>query len=281
MQTPKKHRARCKAVECARYFAVNDAHLYTVQHRVPNPIARVLLIGPLASERHFAYHPWVRWARYLALNGIESLRYDYRGVGESTGVFENMSFADWSEDVRLLATWSASQLPRVPLVLHGLEIGAILAGRAFEAGLGNALLLWSPPAAANDALHSNLRSWAGLEQLYESPDNRRPTSDYIRRLEHGDTVEVQGYKWSGRLWSDSMSFCLPERLRGDTETDPELAQFVRKVELKRDAAPLVKPHLMYDEVRDLTWLYSENLRWILDIVAMQAVENNDSVHTKA
>ena len=92
-------------LECAGYFNVSGAALYTVLHEVADPVARVLLVGPFASERHFSYHPWVRWARYLAARGIEVLRYDYRGVGESTGRFEEMGFDHWSEDVDLLADW--------------------------------------------------------------------------------------------------------------------------------------------------------------------------------
>ena len=123
-------------VEHAGYCKVSGAYLYTVLHEVPDPLARVLLIGPFASERHNSYLPWVRWARYLAAKGIEVLRYDYRGIGESTGIFEEMTFDHWSEDVELLADWLKSRSPEVPLVLHGLEIGALLAGNAFHSGIG-------------------------------------------------------------------------------------------------------------------------------------------------
>lgn len=69
--------------ERAGYFEVPGAHLYTVLHEVKDPIARVLLVGPFASERHNSYIPWVRWARFLAARNIEVLRYDHRGIGRA------------------------------------------------------------------------------------------------------------------------------------------------------------------------------------------------------
>jgi Serine aminopeptidase, S33 len=253
-------------LERAGYFTVSGAALYTVLHEVPDPVARVFMVGPFASERHFSYHPWVRWARYLAARGIEVLRYDYRGVGESTGGFEEMGFGDWSEDVDLLANWLSSRAPRVPLLLHGLEIGAILAARSFAQGVGDALLLWSPPAHANQALRASLMRWAGLEQLFESADNRRSAADYIRKLEQGSSIEVAGYQWSSLLWRSSFDFHLPANLDDDVVASEAFQRPVRVVKLGREAAPLVKPYVGYDEVKDLSWLYASHYEWLAGVL---------------
>jgi len=253
--------------EQAGYFTVPGAHLYTVLHQVPEPVARVLLVGSFASERHFSYHPWVRWARYLAARGIEVLRYDYRGIGESTGVFEEMSFENWVEDIRLLSDWVAARSPSVPFLLHGLEIGAILAAKTFQRGIGDALLMWSPPTSANHALRSSLLRWAGLEQLLESPENRRSASEYIRQLEQGSPIEVQGYQWSSRLWRDSFHFDMPINMEGEPSSYGLSEKPVKIIKFGKDSTSLVMPYSRFDEVRDLTWLYSDSFEWVASVLA--------------
>jgi hypothetical protein len=249
--------------EHAGYFKVSGAYLYTVLHEVPDPLARVLLVGPFASERHNSYLPWVRWARYLASRRIEVLRFDYRGVGESTGIFEEMTFEHWSEDVQVLGDWFQRRSPEVPFVLHGLEIGAILAGKAFHDGTGSGLLLWSPPASAHQALKSTLLRWVGLELLYKPKEEVRPAAEYIRQLEQGGFVEVEGYQWSSCHWRESFGVALPTSLIDDSTAASAYDRPVRIVKLDKQAAPLVKGGFVgYDEAKDFDWLFSPNFDWI-------------------
>jgi hypothetical protein len=249
--------------ERAGYFPVSGAHLYTVLHEVEDPVARVLLVGPFASERHNSYLPWVRWARFLAADSIEVLRYDYRGIGESTGVFEQMTFEDWNQDVRLLAAWFADRSPHVPFVLHGLGLGAVLAGRAFDDGMGDGLLLWSPPVNANQALRATLMRWVGLEQIFKFGDDRKSAADYIRELEQGSPLDVDGYCWSHSLWRESFGFALPAALSTEQSAAQHYKRPVKIVKLTRDAAPLTKGGLVgYDDLKDFNWLYAPNRDWV-------------------
>jgi Serine aminopeptidase, S33 len=266
---------KTESAEDPNYFPVPGGHLYTVLHEAEEPVARVLLVGSFAAERHFSYQPWVRWARYLAARRIEVLRYDYRGVGESSGVFEEMNFDHWTEDVHLLAKWLSCRSPRLPLVLHGLEVGAILAGKCFDQGMGDGLLMWSPPGSANHALRTGLLQWASVKQLLESPENRTSAAKYIQQLQQGALIDVQGYQWSASLWRDSIDFKLPSSLDDESSASIAYKRPVRIVKLGKKASPLVPPFRGYLENPDFSSLYSENLQSIASMVETVTKDAND------
>ena len=255
--------------EHAGYISVPGAHLYAMLHRAACPAARALLVGPFASERQFAYHAWVRWARYLAARGIETLRYDHRGTGESTGGFESASFEQWRADTEALAGWLARQRPELPLLLHGVELGAVLAGRCFSGGAGEALLLWSPPANANQAMRAVLRRWAGIEQLYESPENRKSASEYIRELEGGSSVEVHGYAWQSKLWRESFAFGIPDGLRDEGAFMDDRGRPVKVDRFGANAESPSMPYRRYDDSHDLSALYDSTYKWVAEALRLK------------
>lgn len=262
-------------LEQAGYLESGGAHLYTVLHGVADPIARVLLVGPFASERFASYVPWVRWARFLSSRQIESLRFDYRGVGESTGVFEEMSFDDWNRDVSFLAGWLKSQSPDVPLILHGLELGALLANRTFAAGAGDALLLWSAPANANEVLRRPL-----ARHVFKNVYERKPLSDYVRQLEADQPLEVEGYQWSGRLWRESFAFQAPVA-NGEGITDSYSGRPIKVVKLDSGPASKLKGTAMGYAVSlnlDLSELFADSVEWMANPLASPRGGDPEIIH---
>jgi hypothetical protein len=185
-----------------------------------------------------------------------------------------MSFEDWGEDVRILAGQFARRSPRVPLVLHGLELGAILAARRFHEGTGDALLLWSAPANANQVLYSALVEWARTEED-ERSEVQKNASAYMRELEQGGLVEVQGYRWSSRLWHDSFHCDLPVGMEDESVSRETYKKPIKIVRLGEDAVPLVRSHLKHNEANELNWLYSCNFEWIAETVALPIGGHNE------
>ena len=258
--------------ERAGYFkTASGEHLYTVLHEAATPAARVLLIGPFASERHHSYLPWIRWARFLAARGVEALRFDYRGVGESTGSFEAMTFADWMEDVVELHAWLAQRSPRLPLFLHGLGLGAVFAGRAFADSSGDGLLVWAPPASAHAVLRSALLSWVTLQKLSRRAEERKALPRYLEELESEGILEVNGYRWSARLWRDSFDFTLPAFSDPEEGHPAPKSRPVRMVNLGNEASPLVRGGMGgYDEAKDFNWLFQANYDWLASVWAVRS-----------
>lgn len=203
-------------LEYADYLEIKQEQLYFVLHPTELPLrARVLLAGPFASERPHRYIAWVRWARYLANHGYEVMRFDYRGVGESTGRFEDFGLHSWSEDLRFCTDWMMQRGSEVPLVIHGLGMGALLGDRVFEQGKGKILLSWLPPKSAREMLYEQLK--LKMSNNFSLPSSEHKTRDqFIADLENGEVVEVEGHNWTPRLWVEAAEFVFEGNVTPDT-----------------------------------------------------------------
>jgi alpha/beta superfamily hydrolase len=249
------------------YLDQKGHQLYYVLHAASAPTALAVMVGPFASERVMTYAPWVRWARFLAQNGVTTLHFDYRGIGESTGNFEDLSVSDWLDDLNLCTSWLQGQNPGLPMVLHGLGFGGLIAANAFEKGSGNALLLWSPLTRGDQAIREALLRRMSFDMVQAGSGEAKSAVDYLAELDAGRPVTIEGYKVSSRLWKDCSALRLPTAAEKPSRP-------VHTVKLKQTEVPLVAGSGLWQALNprarmrhtplnpDLTKFFSTNLEWI-------------------
>jgi GT2 family glycosyltransferase/pimeloyl-ACP methyl ester carboxylesterase len=262
--------------EQAGYLDAGDERVYYFRHRARGSCrGAVLLIGPFGVERIYAYSSLVSWARRLALEGFEVLRFDYRGTGESTGQFEEMSLESWLEDIALCHEFLRELTGDVPLVLQGLRMGALLGARCFGEGKADAVLLWDPPASGEKMLKEVLRGKLAEDMALGIAGERKNRDAYIAEIEAGDIVEVDGYPWSRRLWESARQFDL--MLPPEDEPRPwqlvRLARSAKRREVepgKEWRIPVPVPPFWCDKktmVPDLSDLFEQSLGWTVDAIS--------------
>jgi len=190
------------------FLDLEGEQIYYGRHPSPGkPSAKALLIGPFGFERLISYTVWIRWARALAASGVESFHFDYRGVGESSGDFRQMSPVEWLADARLCANHFSGD-GSAPLTLMGIRFGALIASQLFAEGVGDRLLLWGPPKSGTNALLEVLRRKIITNLTEKITGQRKNRSEYVAEMKSGGTIDVEGFLWTQRLWEESEKLLL-------------------------------------------------------------------------
>jgi len=129
--------------------------------------------GPQDRDETMGRHkPFQAIAHFLAENGIASLRFDDRGVDESTGNFLNSTSEDFAKDA--IAVWKhAKTIPEIdPLKIgmlgHG--EGALVGPMAavWEPGIAFLILLAPPGVAGSQILKSQIDRISELQGMSEA-----------------------------------------------------------------------------------------------------------------
>ena len=143
------------------------------QGAAPRKFPAVVMVtgsGPQDRDETIGRHkPFETLAHYLAENGIASLRYDDRGVGESTGDFLNATSSDFAKDAT--AVWNyAKTLPsldatKVGILGHseGGLVGTIAA--VWEPGIAFLILLAPPGISGSEILKTQIDRISELQGM--------------------------------------------------------------------------------------------------------------------
>lgn len=183
--------------------------IYSVLHRATGRRrGAVLLAGPIGAERERAWRTLVVLARALAEIGFDVLRFDYRGIGESEGCFEELGLSDWANDTRVVLDHLRTMAPGAPVVACGVRAGCLPASRAFKERWADAMLLLAPPAGGRELLMDTLRRTLMADMMANPHAPRQSREQIAAAIEGGGRVNIDGYFWSPALWNDSSSHTL-------------------------------------------------------------------------
>ncbi len=214
----------------ATRVAPRAARLYVARH-APQTSSRgaVLLCGAIGTERERGHRAIVELARSCADAGFTAYRFDYAGIGESGGRFDEQCFSTWSDQIATLVQRiaQAHAVDRVvdqaadhvahrahsdvdyPITLWGVRAGALLVSRCFAQGVGDAAFLCAPQDGramlidiARRSVIAGMVASASDRATSASPEGAAPRR-ISEVLEGGESANIDGYRWTPQLWHDA------------------------------------------------------------------------------
>jgi uncharacterized protein len=133
------------------HFEVQGQRVWGMLHlplEVNVPVPAVLILHGFTGQRMEPHRLFVLFSRLLAEHGIASLRFDFRGSGESEGSFDEMTPSREIEDVAAAYQFlrSRPEIDSAKLGLLGLSMGGMVAALSVARPDLEfaALSLWAP-----------------------------------------------------------------------------------------------------------------------------------------
>ncbi|MDH5392239.1 MAG: alpha/beta hydrolase [Gammaproteobacteria bacterium] len=155
----------------------------------------VLLCNSIGHEYIRSHRALKQLAIKLADMGYYVLRFDYNGVGDSSGDFDNVNLADWQDNIMLASEELRAISGQHKITVIGLRVGATLSLLSSEQCKFNSMILWDPVVSGKQfvsnlmALHKQLlvdRMWF----VKDRSEDDTPGNEYL------------GYKYSDNVIHD-------------------------------------------------------------------------------
>ena len=141
-------------------------------------------------------------AKVAAANGLTALRFNFRGVGKSTGRFDEG--VGEAEDALAAINWLKELEPGSGLLLAGFSFGSYVALRAAADLQPAALITVAPPVRMFEfaSLHPPQCPWLVIQGDEDEVVDASDVINWIRTLEQPPQLEIMegaGHFFHGRL----------------------------------------------------------------------------------
>ena len=214
------------------YFGDSEHPLYGVIHYPSGEVYRdasVLLCSSIGYENMRCHREFKRLAKLLSAAGYHVLRFDYSGIGDSSGRFEEKNMSDWQQDIRLAKEElsAISGLPQIDCI--GARLGATLAcGALHDQGIRK-MILWDPVIDGRVYLQSldKLQDEIMASPMWfrtprkrsEIPDNEflgyRYSAELLDQLDHEKIIDVSSLMVTRLLHLYTKDSVLNQQLTAD------------------------------------------------------------------
>ena len=150
---------------------------------VPRPVVAVIC-HPLSTQGGSMHNKVVTMtARALRESGLTTVRFNFRGVGHSEGVFDEGDGE--ADDLRAVVAWVRAQRPHAQLWLAGFSFGSYVALRVASELAPAALISIAPPAGRWDfeSIPTPTMPWLVLQGEDDEVVDPQAVYDWLERIE--------------------------------------------------------------------------------------------------
>lgn len=169
------------------FFETEGFRLFAAYHPAPRAAeAGVVLCQPVGQEYMRAHRSFVRLADTLAGKGLPTLRFDYRGCGDSAGDVQDWSVAAWGRDVDAATTKLRALSGVSSVYIVGLRLGGAIAVVGAGRLATKRLVLWDPV----------VRGSAYLTEIQGQHDSWLAGSLAVPESSPASEVEILGFTHS-------------------------------------------------------------------------------------
>ncbi|MEE9442371.1 MAG: alpha/beta fold hydrolase [candidate division Zixibacteria bacterium] len=182
-----------------RCFSPIDGHDLFISHYQPHESNQngigILFCDPILEEKQDSRRALANWANYLAQNGYNVLCFDFRGQGESTGMFSDFTPEDAFKDIEFCFRELKDKKGVERIGFFGMRYGCNLAARAAIELKPDFMILWGAMINGGQYADTILRANLTTQLLVHRKviTNRKTL---VEKMRAGETVNIDGYDLS-------------------------------------------------------------------------------------